>query len=100
MSGAQVDELMQIWSSLNKDSNLKESPPFASARELYQKIDQINDSKTWHSFSFTYADADLEDERLPTWKSASFCYNSSFTSSHLSFLLFTQDSSSMGTIFL
>jgi hypothetical protein len=29
-----------------------------------------------------------------------YCYDSSFTSSHLSFLFFTQDSSSVGTIFL
>jgi hypothetical protein len=29
-----------------------------------------------------------------------YCYDSSFTSLHLSFLLFTQDSSSVGTIFL
>jgi hypothetical protein len=73
MSGAQIDELMQIWASLNKDPGSKfEFPPFASARDLYQKIDQIDNSKTWHSFSFTYADANLEDERLPTWQRATY----------------------------
>jgi hypothetical protein len=75
MSKGQIDDLMQIWTFLNtKDSkpDLKESPPFASAKDLYQKIDQIDDSKTWHSFSFTYADVDLEDVGLPTWKRATY----------------------------
>ncbi|KAF8432344.1 hypothetical protein L210DRAFT_3311382, partial [Boletus edulis BED1] len=73
MPAAQVDELMQIWARLNHDQNQQPStPPFTSAHDLHQKIDQIDDSKTWKSFSFTYAGVDLEDECLPTWKQATY----------------------------
>ncbi|KAF8124100.1 hypothetical protein EV363DRAFT_1178461 [Boletus edulis] len=36
------------------------------------QIDQIDSSKAWNSFSFTYAGADSMDEDLPTWKQATY----------------------------
>lgn len=66
MPSAQVDELMQMWAAHNQDE--KKPPPFGSSQDLYHKIDQIDDSKAWQSFSFTYSGANLEDESLPSWK--------------------------------
>lgn len=72
MPGAQVDDLMQIWAALNQDQPQPQPPPFASSHDLNQKIDQINDTKTWQSFSFSYNGADLGDENLPAWKKTTY----------------------------
>jgi hypothetical protein len=72
MPRAQVDELMQILAALNQDHH--KDPPFASADDLYQKIDQIDDSKSWQSFSFSYAgnDLELENGNLASWKQETY----------------------------
>lgn len=75
MSGARVDELMQIWAKLNQQEATHSDPPFTSANDLFQKIDQINASETWQSFSFSHTSADLpqdELENLPSWKQTTY----------------------------
>jgi hypothetical protein len=76
MAGKKVSELMDIWAAhyqgltgAQGDSDSELDPPFASAQDLYNKIDSTDIGATpWQAFSVQF-DANAEEGAgLPSWK--------------------------------
>ncbi|KAI0701751.1 hypothetical protein C8Q76DRAFT_802706 [Earliella scabrosa] len=62
MSGANVDELMELWAAYSKSS------PFAGRRDLYASIDSIPHSDiVWRAFVVTYTGPRPAEGEVPAW---------------------------------
>jgi len=72
MSGGKIDELMEIWVTLQQERyDDDEPPPFANAQELYNMIDgTMLGDVPWQAFSVEYNGNTPPD--APKWMSDSY----------------------------
>ena len=70
MSAADIDDLMQIWAAMHP----KEGSPFSSHKDLYEKIDSIQNGDTpWQSITIKHPNASLQNtHHVPEWQLQDF----------------------------
>ena len=65
-----IDDLMQIWAAMHP----KEGSPFSSHKDLYEKIDSIqNGDAPWQSITIKHPNASLQNtHHVPEWQLQDF----------------------------
>ena len=75
MAGKKISELLDIWAAYQQSTEAEpeEGPPFASAQDLYNKIDstEIGDV-SWQAFSVKFDGHITDDSEIPRWKTKSY----------------------------
>jgi hypothetical protein len=65
MSGANINDLMEIWSAMHP----QEGSPFSSHQDLYERIDSIEDGDvSWQSITIKHPNASQNTSNIPAWQ--------------------------------